>query len=151
MVVGVCAQEQNRKQGSGEARLHGLIACIIHIAYSDRPGRQDPVFPQQLINNHAARGGDIERMFAAEHGNAHVGIAQSQQRIGQAIHFMPEQNADREARLPIVQVGGVNAGFDGGDFVALLAETQDERAQDRRDAPRERSLRRRARFWRFQA
>ena len=29
-------------------------------------------------------------------------------------------------RLPIVQVGGVNAGFDGGDFVALLAQTQDQ-------------------------
>ncbi len=88
----------------------------------------DPVFSQQFIDHHAAGGGHIERMFAAQHGNAHVGIAQSQQRCGQAIHFVPEQHAHREARLPIIQVGGMNAGFHCGDFVALLAEMRESAA-----------------------
>jgi len=65
-------------------------------------------------------------MLAAEHGNAHVCIAKREERFGQAIHFVAKQNADGKARLPIVKVGSMNVCFDGGNFVALLAEPQGE-------------------------
>src|SRR5208337_114848 len=92
------------------------------------PGLELPVLSQQLIDDHAAGGGDIERMLAAEHRNADVGVAARQQRLVQALGFVAEQHADREARLPIVEIGGMNAGFDGCDFRALLAQLADQGA-----------------------
>ena len=65
-------------------------------------------------------------MLAAEHGNADMSVTQIQQRFSQAVHFVPEQNADRKAWLPIVQIRGVNAGFDCRDFVALLPQPQEQ-------------------------
>jgi hypothetical protein len=92
---------------------------------------EHPVFSQELVDDHAAGSRDIERVLAAQHRNPYVRVAQGQQRLGQAIHFVAEQDADRKTRLPIEEVSGVNAGFNGGNFGALLAQLADEWARFR--------------------
>ena len=44
-----------------------------------------------------------------------------------AVHFVSENNAHREGRLPFEQVDGMRSGFDGGDLVVLLAKLVEQR------------------------
>jgi len=53
-------------------------------------------------------------MFKAEHRDADMRIASSEKIRAQAIHFVAEQNADGEARLPIEDIHGAQRGFYGG-------------------------------------
>ena len=77
---------------------------------------QGPVFPQQFVKNHAARGRDVQRMFEAQHGNPHVGIGQRRDLRSDAFGFVAKHHAHREPRPPIEQIHRVHAGFDHGDF-----------------------------------
>lgn len=64
-------------------------------------------------------------MFEAEHGEADVGVALGEEFGLDAVDFVAEEEEDGPAGLPIEEVYGGDGGFDGGDFVALLAEVLD--------------------------
>src|SRR3569833_1944350 len=80
------------------------------------------VLSQQLIEDDAACAGYVEGVFAAEHGDADVGVGFGGELRGEAFGFVSKQDADGEAGPPVEQVDRVHAGFDGGDLVVPGAE-----------------------------
>jgi Arc/MetJ-type ribon-helix-helix transcriptional regulator len=61
-------------------------------------------------------------MLEPEHRNAHVGIGERGDFGRESVRLMAEDDADGEARLPVEEVHGVNAGLNGGDFVIFGTE-----------------------------
>ncbi|HVO58876.1 MAG TPA: hypothetical protein VMT51_14380 [Dongiaceae bacterium] len=79
-------------------------------------------FAEEFVQNDSGGGGDVERGFLPEHRDADVGAGHFEKLGIQALHLIAKQNADREYRLPVVEVGGVEAGFYSGEFIAFAAE-----------------------------
>lgn len=80
------------------------------------------IFSKQFVQDHAARGGDVQRVFETQHGDADVRIGKGREFGANAIDFVAEHNADGETWRPIEEVDCVDGGFDCREFVA--ARTQ---------------------------
>jgi len=61
-------------------------------------------------------------MLYAQHRDADVSVGELLHFRRQAVHFMPEQDADRKARGPVEQVHTAHAGFDRRDLIPLRAQ-----------------------------
>src|SRR6185437_9652722 len=99
---------------SARACLPGGFIASKPLPYSRRSGRgvQGAVFAKQLVHHDGAGARHIQGMFEAEHRDTDVRVAISKKFCAQAIHFVAEQNADGEARLPIEDINGTQRGFD---------------------------------------
>ncbi len=61
-------------------------------------------------------------MLSAEHRYANVGVAHFEHVPLDAVDFVTEHDADREAGLPIEEIHGMDAGFYGRNLIAALLQ-----------------------------
>ncbi len=62
---------------------------------------QRAIFTQQFVDSDPSGSSHVQRMLVAEHGDAHVGIAQLRDFRPNAIHFVSKDQADGEPRPPV--------------------------------------------------
>ena len=65
---------------------------------------QMAILPKQLEEDDAAGGGDVERVLPPQHRNAHGDVTGIHDRRRQPLDLVPEDDAHREARLPVVEI-----------------------------------------------
>jgi low temperature requirement protein LtrA len=67
---------------------------------------QTAILPKQLEDDDAAGRGDVERVLPSKHRDAHGEVTGIDDRPRQPLDLVPEDDADRESRLPVVEIHG---------------------------------------------
>ena len=101
---------------------------------------------QELVEDNAAGGGDVQRLLEAQHRNAHPVSRTFQERCRQAIDFVAEHEAHGERRRPVEQIYGVERRFNRRHAARRHDSSRSTSARDPPRGSMRRALRRPAPF-----